>query len=267
MALIPRRLDGKLSMLPTFAAAMAFYFLVALVPFLIVVSRAVAWVFSANLTPELAGFLRDVLPPESRLRPEAISAAVQRGGGAGFGALGTFIAVWTASSGFNELARAVHFIFSDSRRPHLGGWLRRAKSFGLVAIWTAAIGVASVFLVLIPIVRETLAPRGGGAPAFFAAVVRYPAAFFLMFATFALTYAYVPEPEHRPSRRAAAGGGLVAAAAWMATCFVFAYFLPRVWGVSLFRGVLSSALATLVWAYCGCWGVILGACWAAVADA
>ena len=49
----------------------------------------------------------------------------------------------------------------------------------------------------------------------------------------------------------------------MATCFVFAYFLPQVWRVSLFHGVLSSALATLIWAYCGCWGVILGACSAA----
>lgn len=265
MALIPRRLDGKLSMLPSFAAAMAFYFLVSLVPFLIVVSRAVAWVFSANLTPELAGFLRDVLPPESRLRPEAVSAAVQSGGGAGLGALSTFVALWTVSSGFNELARAVHFIFSDSRSPTPGGWMRRLKSFGLLALWTMAIGLAAVFLVLIPLARQALAPDAAASPRVFAAFVRYPAAFALMFAAFALTYAYVPAPEHRPGRRAAAGGGLVAAAAWTATCLLFAFLLPRVWGVSLFRGVLSSALATLVWAYCGCWGVILGACWAAAA--
>jgi membrane protein len=267
MPLIPRRLEGKLVMLPTFAAAMAFYFLVSLVPFLIVVTRAVAWVFSANLTPQLTTFLRDVLPPESSLRPEALSAAVQ-GGGVRFWAASTLVAAYTASSGLNELARAVHYVFSDERRPHPGGWVRRAKSLGLLGIWTLAIGATAVFLVLIPIAREAIRlDSGSQLPVLLNADVRYPAAFALMFAAFALTYEFIPDPEHRPRWSAAAQGALVAAAAWMGTCFIFAYFLPSVWGVSLFHGVLSSALATLVWAYCGCWGVIVGACWAAVIDA
>jgi uncharacterized BrkB/YihY/UPF0761 family membrane protein len=266
MPLIPRRLAGKLVMLPTFAAAMAFYFLVSLVPFMIVVMRGAAWIFSANLTPQLAALLRDVLPPESSLRPEALSAAVQ-GGGAGFWAASTLVAAYTATSGLNELARAVHYVFSDERRPHPGGWLRRAKSLGLLAIWTLAIGATAVFLVLIPLARDAVF---GFAPArqlpfLLSADVRYPAAFVLMFAAFAFTYAFVPERPHRPRWGAAAQGALVAATSWMGTCFIFAYFLPRVWGVSLFHGVMKSALATLVWAYCGCWGVLIGACWAAAA--
>lgn len=268
MSLIPRRLEGKLVMLPTFAAAMAFYFLISLVPFLIVVTRAVAWMFSANLTPELTTFLRDVLPPESRMRPEAITAAVQ-GGGAGFGAFSTLFAAYTASSGLNELARAVHYVFSDERRPHPGGWLRRLKSLGLLAIWTLAIGATAVFLVLIPVARLAIArvSPNHALPVLLGADIRYPAAFALMFAAFVLTYEFVPEPAHRPRWGAAVQGALVAAAAWMGTCFVFAYALPHVWGVSLFHGVMSSALATLVWAFCGCWGVIIGACWAATVDA
>lgn len=266
MSLIPRRLEGKLAMLPTFAAAMAFYFLVSLVPFLIVVTRAVAWIFSANLTPQLTTLLRDVLPPESSLRPEALSAAVQ-GGGAGFWAASTLVAAYTATSGLNELARAVHYIFSDEKRPHPGGWLRRLKSLGLLGIWTLAIGATAVFLVLIPIARDAVFGIGPiqNLPFLLSADVRYAAAFALMFAAFAVTYAFVPEPAHRPRWNTAAQGALVAAASWMGTCFVFAYFLPRVWGVSLFHGVMKSALATLVWAYCGCWGVLVGACWAAVA--
>jgi YihY family inner membrane protein len=266
MSLIPRRIAPKLVMLPTFAAAMAFYFLIALVPFLIVVTRVVAWMFSANFTPQLTSFLRDVLPPESSLRPEALSAAVQ-GSGAGLGTISTLLAAYTASSGLNEMARAVHYVFSDERRPHPGGWMRRLKSLGLLGIWTAAIGATAVFLVLVPIVRESLTRLGAQNqfPALLGADVRYPAAFALMFAAFALTYQFVPEPEHRPRWRASAQGALAASAVWMGTCYVFAYFLPLVWGVSLFHGVLSSALATLVWAYCGCWGVLIGACWAAVA--
>lgn len=267
MKLLPARLDGKLAMLPSFAAAMAFYFLVSLVPFLIVVSKALGWAFSLNLTPELAGFLRDVLPPESGLRPEAIAAAVKAGGGGGLGLLSTVVAVGTASSGMNELARAVHFIFSDSRRPHPGGLRRRVKSLGLLAVWTVAISFTAVFLVLLPIARAALARVGGETiPQILSADVRYPTALVLMFAAFVVTYYSVPESAHRPGWRAAAQGALLASAVWMGTCFVFAFLLPRVWGVSLFHGVLSSALATLVWAYCGCWGVLLGACWAAAVE-
>lgn len=265
MISIPRRLQGKLIMLPTFAAAMAFYFLVSVVPFLIVVMRAVAWLFSTNLTPQLAAFLRDVLPPESSLRPEAIAAAV-RGEGAGFFAASTLVAAYTATSGLNELARAVHYIFSDQKRPHPGGWIRRLKSLGLLGIWTLAIGSTAVLLVLIPIARDAIfqfAPARE-LPFLFSADVRYPAAFAFMFAAFAWTYAFVPEPEYRPNWKSAAQGALVASFSWMGTCFVFAYFMPRVWGVSLFHGVMKSALATLVWAYCGCWGVLVGACWAVV---
>jgi membrane protein len=258
------RLEAKLPMLPSFAAAMSFYFVVSLIPFLIVVSRSVAWMFSADLLVELAGLLRDVLPPESHLRPDALVSAAS-GGVGGLGVVSMLVAVWTASSGLNEMARAVHYVFSDDQRPHPGGWTRRVKSLGLLAIWTVAFGAAAVFLVFIPILRETFARVGAdpSLPAALSAVVRYPVAFVLLFAAFTLTYAFIPQPEHRPRWSAALAGGFVAALSWMGTCFVFAYFLPQVWRVSLFHGVMSSALATLVWAYCGCWGVIVGACWAA----
>lgn len=249
-------------MLPSFAAAMAFYFLVSLVPFLIVVTRTVAWFFSTNLAPDLAGFLREVLPPESHLHPDALAAAISAGGGHGLGAASTFVAAWTATSGMNELARGVHFIFSDEKRPHPGAWLRRLKALGLLGIWTAAIGATAILLVLVPVARDAMARMGGGVdvPNFLAAAVRYPVAISLMLAAFTLTYAFIPEPAHRPRWRGAALGGFVAAVAWTATCVVFSFLMPRIWGVSLFHGIMSSALATLAWAYCGCWGVLAGAC-------
>ncbi len=264
MTFTVHRLDGKLALLPTFAAAMAFYFAVSLVPFFIVVSKVVAWLFSANLVPELATLLRDVLPPESHFRPDAINAAV---GGRGIGAISTGIAIWTAGNGLNEMARSVHFIFSDSKRPHPGGWTRRMKSFGLLAVWTLGLTVSAVLLVLIPAALAALSKYAGHSlQGFLAATVRYPLALLLLFLVFTLTYAYVPEKHQRPPWSAAAQGGALAAGCWLITCLLFAYLLPRVWGVSLFHGVLSSVLATLVWAYCGCWGVLIGACWAAAAQ-
>lgn len=253
-------------MLPSFAAAMAFYFLVSLVPFLIVVTRGVAAVFSANLTPELIAFLRDVLPPESRLRPDALVASVQTGASHGLAAAGTFLAIWTASSGLNEMTRAVHFLFSDPERPHPGGWRRRGKAFVVLAIWAAAIGLGAVAFVLLPLAQGALVKAGGGRflPRAFASVVRYPAAFAALFAAFTTTYVYVPQKS--PSWRAAAQGAVLAAASWSGVSLLFSYLLPKVWHVSLFSGAMSSVLAILIWAYCGAWGVLLGAAWTVRAD-
>ncbi len=256
--LLGRRLQGKFVMLPSFAAAMAFYFLVSLVPFLIVVSRGVAAVFSANLTPELLAFLRDVLPPESKFRPDMIAASINQGSH-GLAAASTVLAVWTASSGLNEMTRAVHFLFSDPERPHPGGWGRRGKAFGVLAIWAVAIGAVAVSFVLLPLIQGEVTRLGAGKilPGAFASIVRYPAAFAMLFAAFASTYVFVPKQS--PSWRAAAQGAAVAAASWSGVSLLFSYLLPKVWHVSLFNGAMSSALALLIWAYCGAWGVLLGA--------
>lgn len=263
--LLGRRLRGKFTMLPSFAAAMAFYFLVSLVPFLIVVCRGVAAVFSANLAPELVGFLRDVLPPESKLRPDALVASVQVGSH-GLAAASTLLAIWTASSGLNEMTRAVHFVFSDPERPHPGGWGRRGKAFGVLAIWAVAIGVGAVAFVLLPLAQGQLTRLGAGPilPRAFASVVRYPAAFAMLLFAFASTYVFVPEKS--PSWGSAAQGGIVAAVCWSGVSMLFSYLLPKVWHVSLFNGAMSSILAILFWAYCGAWGVLIGAMWTVRVD-
>lgn len=263
--LLGRRLQGKLNMLPSFAAAMAFYFLVSLVPFLIVVSRGVAAVFQANLVPELLNFMRDILPPESKLRPDALAASVQASGH-GLATASALAAVWTASSGLNEMTRAVHYLFSDPEKPHAGGWGRRGKAFVVLLIWAVAISLGAVAFVILPLAQGELMRMGAGRllPRAFASVVRYPTAFAALFAAFTTTYVYVPQKS--PSWRAAAQGAVVAAASWAGVSLLFAYLLPKVWHVSLFSGAMSSLLALLIWAYCGAWGVLLGAAWTVRAD-
>ncbi len=77
---------------------------------------------------------------------------------------------------------------------------------------------------------------------------------------------------------AALGTALLASAGAMAQSIVvasttsteqsglFSYLLPKVWHVSLFSGAMSSVLAILIWAYCGAWGVLLGAVWTVRVD-
>lgn len=263
--LVGRRLHGKLPMLPSFAAAMAFYLLVSLVPFLIVVSGGAAAVFSANLAPELIAFLREILPPESGLQPDALAASLQQTT-RGLAAASALAAVWTASSGLNELSRAVMFLFSEPGHPDMGGWRRRGKAFGVLMIWVVAMGLGSVCFVLLPLIQGELGRMGAPRllPPALSSAVRYPAAFAALFAAFLSTYVFVPRKS--PSWRAAAQGAAVAAAGWSGVSLLFAHLLPKVWHVSLFTGAMSSVLALMMWAYLGSWGALLGAAWTVRAD-
>lgn len=260
------RLENKLGMMPSFAAAMAFYFLVSLVPFLVVFTAVVARLFSANLTPELVSFLRQMLPPESQLRPDAIIESVSASSGWGLGPSSTVAAIWTGTGGLNEMSRAVHYVFSDPERPHPGGWRRWFKSFVLLGVWVLAIIAAALFLVLLPMAQSELSRLFGAArgSALLGEYMHYPAAGLMIFLAFWLSFVFIP--ERRVSGVAALSGAALATGWWMGTCALFAYLLPAVWRVSLFHGALSSALAILGWAYCAAWGVLLGASWAARAD-
>lgn len=256
--LIGRRLQGKFSMLPSFAAAMAYYFLVSLVPFLIVVTQGVALVFSGNFTPELLVFMRDVLPPESAFRPELIASSINQSS-RGLAAASTMLAIWTASGGLSEMTRAVHFLFSDPWHPDTGGWITWLKTFVVLAIWVIAVGTVSFAFVMLPFTQGVLEFFGIGRlfPGALVSAIRYPTAFAILFAAFAVTYVFVPQKS--PSWISAAKGAAVAAASWSGVSILFAYMLPKVWHVSVFDGAMSSVLALLVWAYCGAWGVLLGA--------
>lgn len=257
------RLENKLGMLPSFAAAMAFYFLVSMVPFLVVFSQVVAWLFKANLTPEVVTFLRSVLPPESQFRPDAIAESVMAS--RGLGPTSFVAAIWTGTGGLNEMARAVHYVFSDPERPGTGGWMRWGKSFVLLGVWVMAIATASLWLVLMPMAKGELTRFGAQRlSTLMGDYMSYPGAGLTIFFAFWLTFVFIP--ERRVSRTAALSGAALATAWWMGTCALFAYLLPRVWRVSVFHGAMSSALAILGWAYVGAWGVLVGASWAARAD-
>lgn len=263
--LLGARLENKLGMLPSFAAAMAFYFLVSLVPFLVVFTQVVAWLFQANLTPEIVALLRQLLPPESQLRPDAIVESVSASSGWGLGPTSTIAAIWTGTGGLNEMARAVHYVFSDPERPHTGGWIRWFKSFVLLGVWVLAIVAAALWLVLLPLAQSELSRIGANRVSMMLSDrFSFPGAALTIFAACWLSFVVIP--ERRVSRVAAMSGAALATGWWIGTCALFAYLLPRVWRVSLFHGALSSALALLGWAYCVAWGVLIGASWAARAD-
>ena len=120
------------------AAQVSFYFVLSLLPFLIVLAAIVGWLPSTNLWQSFAQWITDYFPSRSRQIVFSTILDLTRGY-TGIVSFGLLLAVWSASSGFMSLMEAlcVACCGKDKR----GYWRRRA-------IATVATLVASIFCIL-----------------------------------------------------------------------------------------------------------------------
>lgn len=259
--LLGQSLSMKIGWLGSFAAALAFYFVMCLVPFLVVAMTLMGGLFSFDIGPQIATIIGEMIPPESRLDPQTILASVRKGSSSGLMTVSFLLAVWTSTNFMNELARAIHFIFAESMDDMSGGWVRRLKSLVLLLVWVLALIVTALLLVIAPIIEWHLSHLRfmSGLAMQSWSLAYYVVAFLLMYGAIYLTYRLVPS---RPLPwRLVCQGCWIAVIGWLGTSFVFAKIMPDIWQASAFKGALSSILATLVWAYACAWSLLLGACW------
>ncbi len=120
------------------AATVSFYFVLSLLPFLIVLAAIVGWLPSTTLWQSFAQWITDYFPNRSRQAVFATILDLTRGY-TGYLSFGLLAAVWSASSGFMSMMEALSVACcgKDSR----GYWKRRA-------IATVATLVSSVFCLL-----------------------------------------------------------------------------------------------------------------------
>ena len=120
------------------AAQVSFYFVLSLLPFLIVLAAIVGWWPSTTLWQSFAQWITDYFPNRSRQAVFSTILDLTRGY-TGFLSFGLLAAIWSASSGFMSLMQALSVACcgKDTR----GYWKKRA-------IATAATLVASLFCLL-----------------------------------------------------------------------------------------------------------------------
>jgi membrane protein len=120
------------------AAQVSFYFVLSLLPFLIVLAAIVGWLPSTTLWQSFAQWITDYFPNRSRQAVFATILDLTRGY-TGFLSFGLLAAIWSASSGFMSLMEALSVACcgEDTR----GYWKRRA-------IATVATLLASLFCLL-----------------------------------------------------------------------------------------------------------------------
>jgi membrane protein len=253
--LLGSHLSKKVGMLGTYAGALAYSFVLSVVPFFVV---------SFALTSELLGTLNSwtyehtlesVLPlGADSTALHQIIATLQKWHNGWARALGLAFALGTSFNLMNQIVRALLFIFDDSRRPFEWNWRVFSKTVALLAVWT--------FLLLALTVSSVLGIFVYHNASFLARPWRVASDLGMVVSLFGAVFAtYYLVPSKRPRLRHVRDGALVAAVGWIGSGLIFADVLPRFVGLNVVYQALGSIVIILLWAQVCAWSLIIGACW------
>ena len=237
------------------AAGLAYYALVALVPFLLLCILLVGLVLDLQ-SPEtiarivaLAGF-----DAQSKLLPETIQEAIHGLAGAARGgflivAIGT--AVWTASKATWALVRALDRVFhTKESRPILH---QRILALAVTALAGALSAVAVVVQTAVPVVAAHLPALDLG----FARLLR--ATVTAVLATLVWTALYRLLPTRAPRRGIPSAGAVVGVVAWMLASWGFSLYLNHAGDFGAVYGAFGGILILLLWLWISCFALLGGA--------
>jgi len=258
-------LFSKADRLGTYAAALAYCFVLSLVPFL-----AVTFAVGMEILTQLAmnkdyarhyaEVLGDIIPMENPQDTERIFTAVEHSTQGGLVTIGFILAVYTSFNLMTQIIRTLHFIFDDERLSQQWSWTVVMKTFTLFLIWMCLLLLISISAMEMGVLRHLLDQFVLSSLS--RQLVRATQVLFViaaLFGTFYLTYALVPTKRHKTN--VVVEGSLLASSGWILSSLIFAYVMPQILKASAAYIALGSVVATLLWAQACAWSIILGACW------
>jgi len=247
----------RLSLLSAFAAELAFFFALAIVPFLgITLALAGRW-----LPPEVLQSAErvvvGVLPGEAGVDAAEV-ADWARGAGGGWLSAGFLIAVWTSFRFMSTGMRALALLIAPDPLVAPPRWHASLRAVPLLLVWMAALIATATLVVAAPQVDELLLglPRHADLSVSMWAALRAVLAGLILFVALALTYQAVPGLTGGGRRVALAA--LVASAGWFALGTGFSMAVPLLWQGTALSGTLASIVLFLLWAWGSGWIFLLG---------
>lgn len=256
-------LISKADRLGTYAAALAYCFVLSLIPFLVVTFTLATEIApeKMDLTEAYKDLLASILPSESGKETLRIITTVENTSHHGLATIGFILAVYTSFNLMMQVVRTLLFIFDDPRRPQEWTWRVIFKTVALFFIWMFLLLLISAVSILTPVFEKILHQlhvngHFWSAPLL---ITRDMVVMVALFGAFFLTYFLVSSKKH--SVKAIRNGSLVAACGWLFCSLLFAYVLPSIWRTNAVYEALGSVVITLIWAQACAWSVVVGACW------
>ncbi|HKP72907.1 MAG TPA: YihY/virulence factor BrkB family protein [Pyrinomonadaceae bacterium] len=248
--------DGDLL---TRAAALSYYFLLALFPLLLFLIAMLGYFAETGTTlrADLLRYLSHVVPrTASALIRTTVDEVTQNAGG-GKLSFGLLAALWAASYGMGAISETLNSAYGvRETRPW---WKVRLISIGLTIV-IALLTIAALSLVLYGgEIGEALAGRYGFGEAFTVAwkIWQWPIVLMFVLLAFALIYYYAPDLRDQ-NWYWITPGSLAGVALWLLVSFLFRFYLRFFDNYSVTYGSLGAVIVLMLWFYLTGSAILIG---------
>jgi membrane protein len=241
------------------AAELAFFFLLALFPLLILLINIFGYFAqSENLRSSLLEYFQRALPQPAFFLVRNTLDQITKGASGGKLSIGIIGTLWAASSGISALSDGLNRAYGiQDRRPW---WKARLIAVGLTFLFTIFTVLSLLLILLGGEIGVLLAGRMGVERAFlwFWAVARWTLAFFFLLTVVHLLYRFAPDiPEWK--WRWMTPGALVAVGVWMGTSLGFRIYLRYFNSFNATYGSLGAVVILMLWFYLTAIAILAGA--------
>ncbi|WNZ60861.1 YihY/virulence factor BrkB family protein [Myxococcus sp. MxC21-1] len=233
------------------AAALTFYGLLSLFPFLLLTVALAGLVIQPSQVEALIGALgREVPPAFSRLLYEQL-AQLTSGPGRGLLTLSALVAAGSATAGVRSLMTALNTAYDVTEsRP-------RWKLLGMALGMTLAGAVLAPLAGFIAVAAPALATRLGGPWATLAGWLRFPLAALLMMLLWAVLYSVLPDTRQR--FKFITPGSVAGVLVWLAASLGFSFCVSRFSTFGITYGALGGIIVLSLWMWISSLALLLGA--------
>jgi membrane protein len=241
------------------AAQLAYYLILALFPFILVLVSLMGTFGSEELASEVLGYFRQVMPEEAYTLIKTYTGDVISGNRPAPGLLsfGILFTIWTASGAFSALINALNRAYDvQETRPF---W----KAKGIAILMTLGLSVLILVGVLLLVVGEpigrTIANIFGLGELFELVwnIVRWPVALFFMVFTVALLYYFAPDVD-QPFRWITPGG-LIGVLLWVLASVAFSFYVNNFGSYDRTYGSIGVVIILLLYLYISSLTILFGA--------
>jgi membrane protein len=241
------------------AAQLAYYLILALFPFILVLVSLMGTFGSPELASEVLAYFRQVVPQQAYEIIETFTANIISGRAEAPGLLsfGILFTIWAASGAFAALINALNRAYDvQETRPF---WKVRGIAILMTLGLSVLILAGVLLLVLGPQIGETIADIFGLGSTFETVwdIVRWPVALFFMVFTVALLYYFAPN-ANQPFRWITPGG-LIGVLIWVLASVAFNFYVSNFGSYNKTYGSIGAVIILLLYLYISSLTVLFGA--------
>ena len=243
----------------TRAAALSYYFLLALFPLLLFLTAVLGYFAEAGteLRQNLLNYLASIAPRSASQLVRATVEEITAGAGGGKLSFGLLAALWFASFGMSAISETLNAAYGvRETRPW---WRVRLLSLGLTVALAALIITALALLLYGGEIGEALAGRYDLGETFVSAwrVIQWPIVLAFVLFAFALIYYLAPDLRHQRWYWITPGS-LTALLLWLFVSSCFRIYLHYFDSYSVTYGSLGAVIILLLWFYLTGMAILVG---------